>query len=90
MEHLKSASVGYAPSLLTNIRLDWKGLPGTKAVAYYQNLKITAVKSFTLWLLNQWHYNQLQKLVVHWYLLSFSLGLCDLILFSGSQTQFSP
>jgi hypothetical protein len=30
---------------------------------------------FTFWLLNQWHYNSVQKLVVLSYKLSFSLGL---------------
>ena len=27
-----------APKLPTNIRLSWKGLPGTNALAYYENL----------------------------------------------------
>ncbi len=36
---------------------------------------------FTLWLLNKWCYNQVQKQAVHRYLLNFSLGLCVLILF---------
>ncbi len=31
--------------LPTNIRLGWKDLPGTNTLAYYENLKITAVKS---------------------------------------------
>ncbi len=30
----------------TNIRLGWKGLPGTKSLAFYKKLKITAVKFF--------------------------------------------
>jgi hypothetical protein len=34
---------------------------------------------FTFWLLNQWRYNQVQKLVLHRYVLNFSLGLCGLI-----------
>jgi hypothetical protein len=33
-------------ALPTNIRLGWKGLPGTNALGYYENPKITAVKSF--------------------------------------------
>jgi hypothetical protein len=28
-------------ALSTNIRLSWKGLPGTNALAYYQNSSIT-------------------------------------------------
>ncbi len=32
----------------TNIRLGWKGLPGTNTLAYYENLQIMAVKSFIL------------------------------------------
>jgi hypothetical protein len=30
----------------TNIRLGWKGVPGTNTLAYYKNLYLTAVKSF--------------------------------------------
>jgi hypothetical protein len=30
----------------TNIRLDWKGLPGTITLAYCENPQITDVKSF--------------------------------------------
>jgi hypothetical protein len=29
-----------------NNRQGWKGLPGTNTLAYYENLPITAVKSF--------------------------------------------
>jgi hypothetical protein len=32
-------------SLPENIKLGWKGLPGTNAL-YYEKLKLTAVKSF--------------------------------------------
>ncbi len=46
MEYLKGASLGNAPALLANIRLGWKGLPGTNTLAYDKNPKITAVKSF--------------------------------------------
>jgi len=35
-----------ASALPTNIRLGWKGLPGTNTLAYYENLQLTAVKSF--------------------------------------------
>ncbi len=45
---------------------------------------------FTFWLLNQWRYNQMQKLVLHRYVLNFSLGLCGLILFNDFYTYFSP
>ncbi len=30
----------------TNIRLDWKGLPGTNALAYYEKSLLTTVKKF--------------------------------------------
>jgi hypothetical protein len=40
MEHLKRAT------LPANIRLGWKGLPGTNAQAYYEKSELTAVKSF--------------------------------------------
>jgi hypothetical protein len=45
VELLKGASLGQAPALPANIRLGWKNLPGTNALAYYQNSQITAVKS---------------------------------------------
>jgi hypothetical protein len=41
VEHLKGASRGQA-----NIRLGWRGLPGTNTLAYCENPLITAVKSF--------------------------------------------
>ena len=37
-----------------------------------------------------WHYNKEQKLLLHRYLLNFSLRLCSLILFSDFKTYFSP
>jgi hypothetical protein len=46
VEHLKGASLGWAPALLANIRLGWKGFPGTNTLAYYEKSKLTAVKSF--------------------------------------------
>jgi len=33
-------------ALPANIRLDWRGLPGTYTLAYYKNTQITTVKSF--------------------------------------------
>jgi hypothetical protein len=33
-------------ALPTNIRLDWKGSPGTNTLAYYENSEITVIKSF--------------------------------------------
>jgi hypothetical protein len=33
-------------ALTTNIRLGWKGFPGTNILAYYENPLITSVKSF--------------------------------------------
>jgi hypothetical protein len=46
VEHLKGASLRKALALFANIRLDWKGLPGTNALAYYEKSKLTAVKRF--------------------------------------------
>ncbi len=46
MGNLKGASLGYAPVLLANIRLGWKGLPATNTLADYKHLKITDVKRF--------------------------------------------
>jgi hypothetical protein len=46
MEHLAGVSLGKAPALLANVRLGWKGLPGTNIIAYYKHFKITDKKSF--------------------------------------------
>jgi hypothetical protein len=46
MEHLKGDSLGQAPAFLTNITLGWKSLPGTNALAYYSNSKLTTVNFF--------------------------------------------
>jgi hypothetical protein len=37
VENLKGSSLGQAPTLPANIRLGWKGLPGTNTLAYYEN-----------------------------------------------------
>jgi len=36
VEHLKGVKHKYALALPTNIRLGWKGLPGTNALAYFE------------------------------------------------------
>ncbi len=46
MGHQKGALLGQTPALPTNIRLGWKGLPGTNTQAYYENQYIMDVKSF--------------------------------------------
>jgi hypothetical protein len=47
MKHLSGAPLqGMLLALPANIRLGWKGLPRTNALAYYEKLKLTAVKSF--------------------------------------------
>jgi hypothetical protein len=38
VEHMKDASLGYAPALSANIKLGWKGLQGTNALAYAKKL----------------------------------------------------
>jgi len=38
--------LGRLLALLTNIRLGWKGLPGTSSLAYWGHSKITGLKSF--------------------------------------------
>jgi hypothetical protein len=38
MEYLKGASTGSAPTLLANMGLGWKGLPGTNTLAYYKKI----------------------------------------------------
>jgi hypothetical protein len=43
---LKDASLREAPTLLANIRLSWKGQPGTNTLAYCNNSKNIDVKSF--------------------------------------------
>ena len=42
----RCSTLGYAPT--TNIRLGWKGLPGTNSLAYFENPLITAVISFMI------------------------------------------
>ncbi len=47
VEHLKEDPLlGRLLALPANIGLGWKGLPRTNTLAYYENLEITAVKSF--------------------------------------------
>ncbi len=36
----------YAQASLSNMRLDWKSLAGTKTIAYPKHLQINKVKSF--------------------------------------------
>jgi hypothetical protein len=50
VEHLKGSSIGNKDrdkvllALSTNIRLGWKGVPGTNTLAYYENQLITDKK----------------------------------------------
>jgi hypothetical protein len=37
---------GMARAYPANIRLGWKGSPGTNILAYYKNMSITAIKCF--------------------------------------------
>ncbi len=37
VDHLKGASLGWAPALPANIKQGWKGLPRTNTLAYYEN-----------------------------------------------------
>ncbi len=37
VESLKGTSLGYDLALTANIRLAWKGIPGTNTLAYYDN-----------------------------------------------------
>jgi hypothetical protein len=45
MDHLKGASLVQAPALLANIRLGWKSLAGTNALAYCKYSLLMTVKS---------------------------------------------
>jgi len=40
VEHLKGASFGLAPAFLANIKLGWKGLFRTNALAYWAYSKV--------------------------------------------------
>jgi hypothetical protein len=42
----KLECLSLAPTLPANIRLGWKGLPGTNTLAYYENSQIISVISF--------------------------------------------
>ncbi len=47
MKHFSGAPLyGRLQALPTNIRLGWKGLPETNALAYYEKAQLTAVKCF--------------------------------------------
>jgi len=47
VKHLSGAPLyGRLLALLANIRLGWKRLPGTNALAYYEKLGLMTVKSF--------------------------------------------
>ncbi len=46
MEHLEGSSIGQAPVLPTNIRLSWKGLPGTNTLSYYEHSRKFGRKKF--------------------------------------------
>jgi hypothetical protein len=49
VEHLKETPLkSRLLALLTKIRLSWKGLPGTNALAYYEHLQVTDVKRFII------------------------------------------
>ncbi len=37
VEYMKGGLLKYALALCANIRLGWKGLPGTNTLAYYEN-----------------------------------------------------
>ncbi len=55
-KHLSGAPLlGRLLAFLTNIRLCWKYLPGTNALAYYEKLLLTVIKSCILWPLVFWH-----------------------------------
>jgi len=36
VEHMKGASLAEVPRIPANIRLGWKGFPGTNTLAYYE------------------------------------------------------
>jgi len=42
----RCSTLGKAPALPSNVRLGWKNLPGTNALAYYEKAYLTALKSF--------------------------------------------
>jgi hypothetical protein len=46
VEPLKGALLGFAPGLPANIRLGWKGLPGTNILVSYEDSELMAVKKF--------------------------------------------
>jgi hypothetical protein len=48
VEHLKGASLRLAPALPSNIRLGWKGLPWTNALAYYEHSKLRRKKFYNI------------------------------------------
>ncbi len=60
MKHLSGAQLyGRLLALPTNIRLGWKGLPGTNALAYYEKAQLTAIKCITTLATDRSHIRQL-------------------------------
>ncbi len=60
MKHLSDAPFkGRLLALSKNIRLVWKDLPGTNALAYYEKSELMAVKRGCKKLYNIGHYNSL-------------------------------
>ncbi len=49
VEHLKGALLGLAPALQVNIRLGWKGLPGTNALAYMKAIRYSRKMFYRDW-----------------------------------------
>jgi hypothetical protein len=58
-----------------NIKLGWKGLPGTKTLAYYRNPEITAVKCFMIQALSLMFENKLgSQLTTLYFLCNLQMG----------------
>jgi hypothetical protein len=75
----RCSTLGSLLALPTNIRLGWKGLPGTNALAYYKNSGCTAVKSFItltqgLKILPDTHSNIIRKFVKYVRKKSYNIG----------------
>jgi len=63
-------------------------MPAQRRIIIIEIHRMIIESWFTFWLLNEWCYNQVQKLVLSRHLLTFSLRICGLILFSDLKNNF--
>jgi hypothetical protein len=81
------SKVAYWP-LPTNIKLGWKGLPGTNTLAYYVHLKITGEKCFITQAPGGQYYNTLYSHNLLMFLIIYSLMFASKAKAYASEASF--